>query len=601
MNSLLNVIQSLLEIDINNYHQVPDEVCRVLMNTLPELIFVSLLTYNKNTDEIIYRSITFDEKAFDKSTITELIKPFINLKISDSTSGRLISSNKRYLICKNVLEEPDYQSVELAKFFGFKAGIFLELRDLLNKEIYGVLILYPKDRSTYITKLDGQYQIIISTIESILSNAKRIKESIILNQILDAAKKVRKDLSSFLQKCIEITSREISAKGCSIFVVDPEDHLIKLKATLGIKPGPKYVKDFQSFTRKQVFYKRGQGNTGNIVETNRPLIKHSMDISESKWLEETMSSTFLGVPISKIDEDKAIGVLRCATRPNQLVGTTLEAFNHEDLQLANYIASLLSVFIELSFYHDQQKQFITKMPHEIKASLTNIVSICEYLDIVYQEARNTQGTYIKNFETKIKDILSECDLSVMTMNSLSAFEDSIEAYDFELTDIFTGIIAKIRKMLNPLALSERNVQIVYDNKIQMPAIYVDKFRMQLVFHNLLINAIKYSYYNKSDDPQSNIIIQSELDQNKKYYIISVSNIGIPISNSQKDDLFINGYRTLDAIRIDPSGKGFGLALVHSILKIQGCDIKVIGLRNPIKFAIYFPVELSENPPQKQHI
>lgn len=202
MRNIFNIIQHLFGIDITKYHQLPDEICSVMMKTMPDLKFVSLLTYNKQTDEIIYRSVRFDEKLYDKEKITDLIKPNIILKVSESTSGRLISSKKRFLRCPDVLVDDDYQSTDLASFLGLKAGIFLELRDLMNGQVYGVLILYPAESSPILQISDGDLLILLSVIESLLSNAKRIKENNILKQILDAAKKVRKDVSSFLQKCI---------------------------------------------------------------------------------------------------------------------------------------------------------------------------------------------------------------------------------------------------------------------------------------------------------------------------------------------------------------------------------------------------------------
>lgn len=327
------------------------------------------------------------------------------------------------------------------------------------------------------------------------------------------------------------------------------------------------------------------------------MIMNHVDIEPSKWLEKEMSNTFLLMPIPSIVEDKAIGVIRCATKPNRLLGSTIEAFNHEDLDILSYIAKLISVFIEVSIFHENQKQLLTKMPHEIRASLGNIMSIVEYLELNLPHVLN-DSSKLKMFRKKLLDIQEECDLSLLTVNSVSVFEDEIQDYSFELVDIFAEIINKIRKMLNPKALGDRNVKIMYKNACNMPPLFIDKYRMQIVFHNLLINAIKYSYEHDRYSFKYNITVTCRLSPDNHFYIIDISNHGIPIPFDRQEDIFINGIRTLDAINIDPGGKGFGLALARHILVNHRATIEVTNLQNPTTFSIYLPAMLRKQDPSQ---
>ena len=209
-------------------------------------------------------------------------------------------------------------------------------------------------------------------LEKTLSNVQRLRENRILFEIL-AARETKRDLSSFLHKAVQIISEELYSRGCSIFTVDPIDKLIRLRASLGVVPGKKLTGSYKNFTKRDVYYHIGEGRTGTVFQDNKLMIMNHVDIEPSKWLEKEMSNTFLLMPIPSIVEDKAIGVIRCATKPNRLLGSTIEAFNHEDLDILSYIAKLISVFIEVSIFHENQKQLLTKMPHEIRASLGNIM------------------------------------------------------------------------------------------------------------------------------------------------------------------------------------------------------------------------------------
>lgn len=589
-NIFLDAINNLLKLNISDLNTLHSDICKVLMDSFPHLILCSLLTYNSQTEEIIYNAINFKSDSFNRDQFFSIIKNEIVLQAKNSMIGRLIDSKRNVLKIENVLEEADYPSIELAKYMNLKKAIFFKLKDPIGKEIHGFIIIYPSHNSPINNSSNKELAILISIMENIIYNAIILKEDNILKYILDSAKKVKKDLSSFLQKCTEIISRELGAKGCSIYIVDPIDNLIRLKATLGIKPGPEYENSRKFFKKSDVYYRIGEGYIGKIVQSKRLLIARNLDISKLRWIEKPMSSTFLGIPIFKIDEDKVIGVITCATKPNILSGSTIEAFNHLDIELLIYISQLISIFIEISFYQEKQNQLIAKMPHEIRSSLTNIIGICDLLKIKLIKNNFQTNLLKKQIIDHLDDILIECDLSLMTVNSLSVFEDNIEQYEFEYVDIYSDIIKRIIKMLNPIALQEKNIKIDYINNYNIPRLFIDKYRMQLVFQNLILNAIKYSY--RYSDKSNNIRIESNHTSDMKYFSISISDYGIPIPQEHEENIFITGFRTLDAISVDPSGKGFGLGLVKNILTNHNCKIIVTSLSNPTTFTIYIPASLS---------
>ncbi len=133
---------------------------------------------------------------------------------------------------------------------------------------------------------------------------------------------------------------------------------------------------------------------------------------------------------------------------------------------------------------------------------------------------------------------------------------------------------------------------------KFPKMYVDKNRMQAVFHNLIINAIKYSYDRKRYERKYDIVIRGGCN-NDGSYCISVLNYGIEIPSNLIEDIFINGNRAAEAKKIDPGGKGFGLALVKNIIEMHQAKIFVSNSGTPTEFKMVFPSWIADISPDKK--
>ena len=351
---MINLLSGLYNIDVSNHSSYLGSICKEMVNGIPGVIFSSILIYDDNDKKVIYQEIECMESKkneYDKVKLTNLLNENIFLDVDNSVSGKLIKSDKKYLKINDVLQDSDYQSVELAKLLGFKKGIFLKINNVRKKNVYGLVALYPDEKSAvnYWSHLD--LCIIISVLESIISNAKLIREDEILYKIFSSAiNKDKHDLSDFLSECVDIIISEISAKGCSIFVLDPIDNLIRLKASLGVRPGPKTKTGINGWDFNNVYYKIGEGVTGRIVKNKEVVVDKNFDTSNSKWIDVGLNKNFVGVPILSVDQEKAIGVIRCTTKPNKLLDNTVESFNQEDADLLIYVAKLISMFMEVYFY-----------------------------------------------------------------------------------------------------------------------------------------------------------------------------------------------------------------------------------------------------------
>lgn len=94
-----------------------------------------------------------------------------------------------------------------------------------------------------------------------------------------------------------------------------------------------------------------------------------------------------------------------------------------------------------------------------------------------------------------------------------------------------------------------------------PAIEVDHSLMLQAFLNLLDNAIKYSFYGKS------VKLGGRLEG--EYFIVTVGNVGIPITEKDKEKIWRKGFRSVDAKMHSQEGAGLGLDIVKTFAKHYG--------------------------------
>ena len=107
----------------------------------------------------------------------------------------------------------------------------------------------------------------------------------------------------------------------------------------------------------------------------------------------------------------------------------------------------------------------------------------------------------------------------------------------------------------------RGVCLISDIDMDTPTQNVSIF-YQLSVTNLIINAIRYAA------PGTCILIRSNSE------VIEVIDLGIPVEDAEKERIFHDGYRGLEARRVDQNGKGYGLYLTKRIIEAHGQSIEV---------------------------
>ena len=129
------------------------------------------------------------------------------------------------------------------------------------------------------------------------------------------------------------------------------------------------------------------------------------------------------------------------------------------------------------------------------------------------------------------------------------------------SEVFPRIDRAVKYLYSHRAL-DKNLRFVLEDgwRKQMRSFLADVDRLDLIFDNLLDNAVKYSY------ADTTVRITGGALPNDKDVWFSFQNQGLPISADDVDRLAYRGHRGDKARMSHPEGTGIGLWMVAQLLK-----------------------------------
>lgn len=423
----------------------------------------------------------------------------------------------------------------------------------------------------------------------------------------------------FKNKDVEILFRNIIYKvlmkacptqGASFFIWDTYQNRYNLLATTGLEPPVNQIStllfnhvselspvDEFDLNHLGVYYQKGEGRTGNIGKTGKPLITDDIKQEESesqvigKYREKLKkdAKTAMFIPIiDSLKKDEVIGVIRLVNKKNACNEEIIDFFNDYDVEIMTYAADYLSLIIANYQKEENQYNFIDKLTHEIKTPANAI-----------WKSANRLYTHLADKEF-ISKYLSPYLKNIIDFSELQRWQASTNLYlsknrrkqpfevRYSIKPIFLHeVIEKSIDIVIPIA---RKHKVKFDNIKIDPfcdtklIINIDKDAFVTVFCNLFTNAIKY--HDPDNQEPFYISISYTIDENN--LVVEVADNGIGVKQKEKKCIFETGYRSESAIRIEASGYGIGLTVIKQIIEDFGGDICVTNYKKPTVFQIKIP-------------
>jgi len=207
--------------------------------------------------------------------------------------------------------------------------------------------------------------------------------------------------------------------------------------------------------------------------------------------------------------------------------------------------------------HEQQKNFLLSVTHELKSPLA---SIKLYIQTILK--RELDRKQINSFlNNSLKDIERLDDL---VENMLLATRIENHSYSFPKEEFdFSEVIEKVANRLQIHSCSSQIISCELEKGIKLTG---DKFALTLVVSNLVENAVKYS--------PACAEVKVKLCNKNNIIHFAVEDKGIGISDEEKVRIFDKFYRVGSEDTRKTKGTGLGLYIVKQVLEKHKAYIKV---------------------------
>ena len=245
-------------------------------------------------------------------------------------------------------------------------------------------------------------------------------------------------------------------------------------------------------------------------------------------------------------------------------GTSVLIFwlDHRNQRQKKHVAALLDA------EHEEHKQFLLRLDHELKNPLSAIRTGLAYssqllMDETITDDRSDKQE-LQHTITQVDNQTQRISRLISDLRKLAELETCpIEATPVDIHQLVEQIVAEIGT--NPAA-KERKISVSLPSAPwRLPEIKADEDLLYLTLRNLLDNAIKYTHDKDCIDVRAY--------ENRDHVFIEVADSGIGIPEDEIHQVWNKLYRAKNS-RSMP-GHGLGLSMVQTVVRRMSgeCDLR----------------------------
>lgn len=221
---------------------------------------------------------------------------------------------------------------------------------------------------------------------------------------------------------------------------------------------------------------------------------------------------------------------------------------------------VLNDITEIKKLEKMRSEFVANVSHELRTPLTSIQGFVETLkEGAINEPEKAQ--YFLKIIEKQSNRLNNLIGELLQLSKIESQEIAMNLQSINLRDLIDKIISEFKKKIE-----QKDHKIKINISPQLSLIKADPEQIEVVFRNLLDNAVKYT-------PDGGEIYISALEKSKNIYI-EVADNGIGISAEHLPRIFERFYRANKDRSRKLGGTGLGLAIVKHIVQAHQGTIGV---------------------------
>jgi len=226
------------------------------------------------------------------------------------------------------------------------------------------------------------------------------------------------------------------------------------------------------------------------------------------------------------------------------------------------VKSIVVNFRDISERKEIEKakgEFVTMASHELR---TPLAIIKWYVEALLKRGKDQLSLRQTNY---LGEVVHANERLIMLVNDLLGVS-RIEVGTLAVEPKPTDLIALVKSVTRSLAprIRKKGLKITLKENQELGAVSMDPRLMEVILHNLIVNAVQYT-------PQKGAI-EIQIVQNIAGLLVRVSDTGCGIPAEEQGKIFTKFFRAAIARKMEPNGTGLGLYIVKSIVDLGGGKI-----------------------------
>jgi len=220
-------------------------------------------------------------------------------------------------------------------------------------------------------------------------------------------------------------------------------------------------------------------------------------------------------------------------------------------------------------------EYVFRVTHDIKGHVGAIQSC---LGVVVNKTVDSVEGRAEEFVGRALSRAKKLGRFVRTLLTLTEMRLSgkLDMSDFLLVSTVANAVASVKSRAE-----DKSITLSCNLESSVDKIYGDRFSIEEVITNLLLNAIKYT-------PEKGSITLSVKDRDRTV-LIEVADNGIGIPDNEIRHVFDEFFRASNARKVEKDGTGLGLSIAKYVVERHGGEICVeSGDKQGAKFTIILP-------------
>ncbi|MEQ9377479.1 MAG: response regulator [Imperialibacter sp.] len=240
-----------------------------------------------------------------------------------------------------------------------------------------------------------------------------------------------------------------------------------------------------------------------------------------------------------------------------------------------------------------KSSFLANMSHEIRTPLNGILGFTEYL--IGMSITDEQKEYLQLIESSGQTLMKLLS-DILDLNKIEEGKLGFDYVPIHFKETMTSSLQPYKYMANEKGVA---FDLQFENFDKISHVYCDPTRVNQIMVNLVGNALKFTNKGKVS---VNLGISPMGDGKQAMIRGCVSDTGIGIPESVKNDIFKAFVQSDSSITRRFGGSGLGLSIVKELIHLMGGEISIgspshIGTaENPgSEFNFNFSVDIAESP------